>query len=576
MNKVVTIELAGQVFWVDETGFDLLQHYLVQLKEQLAQHESSDDIFLDIQLRLAELLYQHQPNPNQCIQNDELLKIIDQIGLIEDEQPPKEPATKRSYRDPNNRIIAGVCAGIGARLGVPAFLIRLIFLPTILFFGLGIVLYGLLWLAIRPKDNRSSNLEASGITPTAASIAQYEQPKPSPLLTLQRILFLPFSLVGLILLGTGSHLSKRRSFYFKLGKNVIALPLLILTLGLGALITELYVNNLFGTFFSLILVASVVYLVFVFWALFLRSFYLANPTFSLPNGILWGSAVPVFVIIGSIWHFVLENYYQYHETSETVVELAGNQLSVTLDDPQYGRQSYPVRYQFKVDPLLEGEVLVKNTYYSDGRDAETAQENLRKIQFQPSYTDQQLNLPTHWHLQPGNLQRGQHLEVEIHLPSNIQLVSNLKLGVNSDGEPYYFQFDRNAHFNQPQTSKHAYLAYEDMLHEYDSTNRDRLGSNERVVLGDKFCKAYFIAENWRCSYILRTPVSENQLFDRAHESSLQDIEQFRQWLQPDRSIFVSTLETMEEYLGGIQAPNNEPTELQVYIRHLIALKSSLS
>ena len=221
MNKVVTIELAGQVFWVDETGFDLLQHYLVQLKEQLAQHESSDDIFLDIQLRLAELLYQHQPNPNQCIQNDELLKIIDQIGLIEDEQPPKEPATKRSYRDPNNRIIAGVCAGIGARLGVPAFLIRLIFLPTILFFGLGIVLYGLLWLAIRPKDNRSSNLEASGITPTAASIAQYEQPKPSPLLTLQRILFLPFSLVGLILMGTGSHLSKRRSFYFKLGKNVI-------------------------------------------------------------------------------------------------------------------------------------------------------------------------------------------------------------------------------------------------------------------------------------------------------------------------------------------------------------------
>ncbi len=55
---------------------------------------------------------------------------------------------KRLYRSKNDRIIAGVCAGIGKYFNVDPVLIRLIWVVATLFAGSGILAYIIAWIII--------------------------------------------------------------------------------------------------------------------------------------------------------------------------------------------------------------------------------------------------------------------------------------------------------------------------------------------------------------------------------------------------------------------------------------------
>lgn len=48
-------------------------------------------------------------------------------------------------RDTNNSIVAGVAWGLAEELGINVWIIRLLFVMAFLFFGLGLLIYALLW-----------------------------------------------------------------------------------------------------------------------------------------------------------------------------------------------------------------------------------------------------------------------------------------------------------------------------------------------------------------------------------------------------------------------------------------------
>ena len=58
---------------------------------------------------------------------------------------------KKLYRSRNDRVIAGVCAGVGKYLDVDPVIIRLIWAATILLAGTGIFLYVVAWI-IMPEE----------------------------------------------------------------------------------------------------------------------------------------------------------------------------------------------------------------------------------------------------------------------------------------------------------------------------------------------------------------------------------------------------------------------------------------
>jgi len=66
------------------------------------------------------------------------------------------------HRTADDKMIAGVCGGIALQFGVPTAIVRLGFvLMTVLQFGLGILVYGVLWI-VMPMDEWESELEPHG------------------------------------------------------------------------------------------------------------------------------------------------------------------------------------------------------------------------------------------------------------------------------------------------------------------------------------------------------------------------------------------------------------------------------
>ena len=69
---------------------------------------------------------------------------------------------KRLYRSKKERILGGVCAGLGEHLDVDPTVIRLIWaVVSVLSVGTGIIIYILAWIII-PEDDSDGTVSPSG------------------------------------------------------------------------------------------------------------------------------------------------------------------------------------------------------------------------------------------------------------------------------------------------------------------------------------------------------------------------------------------------------------------------------
>ncbi len=82
--------------------------------------------------------------------------------------------TKRLYRPRNDRMIAGVCAGIGNYLNIDPTLIRLGLLLLAIWGGGGILAYIIAWVVIpeEPLPSPTSDLMMPGQAPMPPSAPQ--------------------------------------------------------------------------------------------------------------------------------------------------------------------------------------------------------------------------------------------------------------------------------------------------------------------------------------------------------------------------------------------------------------------
>ncbi|MBN2043164.1 MAG: PspC domain-containing protein [Candidatus Aenigmarchaeota archaeon] len=60
---------------------------------------------------------------------------------------------KRLYRSGKDRILGGVCGGMGEYFGIDPVIIRLLFVALTLVWGVGIVMYIICWIVI-PRNPR--------------------------------------------------------------------------------------------------------------------------------------------------------------------------------------------------------------------------------------------------------------------------------------------------------------------------------------------------------------------------------------------------------------------------------------
>lgn len=59
--------------------------------------------------------------------------------------------TKQFRRSIHNRVVGGVCSGLADFLGIDIFVVRLLFVLLVIFWGSGVGIYIILWIAM-PKE----------------------------------------------------------------------------------------------------------------------------------------------------------------------------------------------------------------------------------------------------------------------------------------------------------------------------------------------------------------------------------------------------------------------------------------
>ena len=81
---------------------------------------------------------------------------------------------RKLYRHRTNRIVAGVCGGVGEYLRIDPTFVRIFFVLFAFFNGFGVLVYFLMWIIVPPEDARNVSLRESART-GADEIAEQAQ-----------------------------------------------------------------------------------------------------------------------------------------------------------------------------------------------------------------------------------------------------------------------------------------------------------------------------------------------------------------------------------------------------------------
>ena len=233
MKKTLTVNLGGTVYHIDEDAYRLLDNYLLNLTHFFRKQEGADEIVDDIEMRISELFTEKLTDLKQVITLTDVEEVIARIGKPEDfddsdaaeaggansgadsasassgadaaadadaasssentssddncsgdassndassdenASSQQDGVQRRLYRDPDNRLMGGVAAGLAAYFGWDVTLMRVLMIvlcfvpycPMILCYLLG-------WLIIPEAHTAAEKLSMRGEAVTLENIGR--------------------------------------------------------------------------------------------------------------------------------------------------------------------------------------------------------------------------------------------------------------------------------------------------------------------------------------------------------------------------------------------------------------------
>ena len=180
MKKTFRVNIGKRPFIIDEDAYETLKEYLDQISIRLNADESTE-IMDDIENRIADLFQEKLSSRVQVVDINAVNRVIAIIGnakefgdpirtnenhnttetTINDDTIMDQPVStpRRLQRDRYDRIIGGVCAGIGKYYDIEARWIRLLSV-ILLFFtgGIVMVVYIILWIVLPLSSQHDDNM----------------------------------------------------------------------------------------------------------------------------------------------------------------------------------------------------------------------------------------------------------------------------------------------------------------------------------------------------------------------------------------------------------------------------------
>ncbi len=227
MEKTISINLGGTLFYAEEDAYQRLQTYLREVKHYFdAKGDDSGEILRDIEASLAEQFNNAGAGALQrAVTFKEVERALKNMGTVADffaeEKNSADPNSnsgerdlpKRFYRDGDNVVVGGVCSGLGYYFGIDPVWVRLLFAASIFFWGFGVWIYIILWLVAPTAKTTAQKLSMQGEAVNLSSLSnkikdnlsspQLREAGSGAVLALSNFLKKFFDLIGRIIKGVG-------------------------------------------------------------------------------------------------------------------------------------------------------------------------------------------------------------------------------------------------------------------------------------------------------------------------------------------------------------------------------------
>jgi phage shock protein C len=488
MKQIININLAGRPIAIEDSAYEILRQYLDSLARYFAREEGGDEIVSDIESRIAEL-FLNKLKTTHCITDEDVQSVKAAMGTPEQfddaedtsrQQPANDPVydsirpRKRLYRDPDSKVLGGVCGGLGAYLNVDPVVFRIIFaLLAIGGFGSGILVYFILWV-VTPEANtaaeklqmRGERVDVNNIRATVQDeinaakghlknigndMRNFSQGRGRQVGSdIERAFRNIFEALGKVLL-----LLTKGFFYF------LAVVILLALIGVGIFITAssaalFPIKNLIlaGTYQNLLLWLSIIFLIGI-PIVALVTFFIrkatgikeANRYVGYTLGLLWfaGLITAIILVVSVIKDFrtgsapVKEKF--------ALVQPSGGKLVIKqtedytgIDEIDFFDDALRVaedtviintaRIKLEKSDTDSFEVYIER--YSRGRRVSEARALAGQIQYQLVQQDSILYVPSGISIPTNSKFRGQQVRVVVKVPANKNVVMDKKLNYDNN------------------------------------------------------------------------------------------------------------------------------------------------
>jgi phage shock protein PspC (stress-responsive transcriptional regulator) len=474
MNQTLTVNISGMVFHIEVDAYDTLKNYLNKIKSYFNNSEEREEIMLDIESRMAELFSGMMNEKNEVIKTSDVEKVIEIMGkpeqyISEDEEQTQEftnetsiKGDKKLFRNPDDRLLGGVCSGLGAYIGVDTVWVRLFFVAA-LFLGFGFLTYIILWIVMPEAKTASDKLKMKGEPINIQNIGKkFEEEANKVSDNLKNVDTNKFSKkAGSVLENIVGVIGTIFTTIFNIVGKVLGVAFLIV----GTFMLVVLLGMLFGSktifsitsdgvfsfeaheFFNLIFVSQDQYYLAILGVLLLVGIpiltliYLAikllfkiklHYSFGLTMAILFVIGMSICALVGIKMGTELSSdeeivkTHQIAATNSALMIKSPNELlpgkgiledkftSISID----GETMYQSYVRLEIEKSKTDSILLEVKFSSNGSTTKEAIKNARTINYNYQISDSALVIDNYLSTLKDNKIRGQQVELTLYIPIN--------------------------------------------------------------------------------------------------------------------------------------------------------------
>lgn len=176
MQKVITINLNGHAYQLEEGGYDVLGDYLARAERDLSGNPDRAEIIADLEQAIADKCQRFLGPHKSVVTAGEVQQIVTEMGPVDPapgdasadsagagSTPGSEAPPKKLYRITEGAMLAGVCNGIAAYFSIDVAIVRIgLVITAFLTQGAAIIAYVVMMFVMPEASTAEERAAAAG------------------------------------------------------------------------------------------------------------------------------------------------------------------------------------------------------------------------------------------------------------------------------------------------------------------------------------------------------------------------------------------------------------------------------